>query len=408
MKKINTGLLFVLCICSLNSAAQLLTLDSVLDRIRTNNPMLRMYDAQAQAAENYAAGAKTWMPPKLSTGPWQTPYLSFRDGMWMITAEQMIPNPAKQKPEYRYMKSMANVEAEAKLARQNEMFGMARQNYYEWVVLKKKERVLRETDSLMTYMLHLARQRYAYNREKLSAIYKAEADLLELRNMETMVTSDMKMKNVELNTLMNEEKSFAFDIDTAVAEKPYEKQLHDSAYLIAHRSELRKIDAELNQLMLKQDLEKSKRLPDFGVSLSHMQMFGGMGSQYAAMGMITLPMLPWSAREYKANVRGLESNAGALKYEKQALLNEITGNLAVLQNRMESTRKLLDNYHNNIVPAYYKSYQALMLAYEQSNEELSMVLDGLKMYRMVKINELDQWNELLKLQADYEKQMELR
>ena len=33
----------------------------------------------------------------------------------------------------------------------------------------------------------------------------------ELRNMETMVFGDMKMKNVELNTLMNLDKSYFFD-----------------------------------------------------------------------------------------------------------------------------------------------------------------------------------------------------
>ena len=50
----------------------------------------------------------------------------------------------------------------------------------------------------------------------------------------------------------------------------------------------------------------------------------------------------------------------------------------------------------------------LMIAYEQNTEDLFVVLDGLKMYRMAKMNELDELNALLKLQVDYEKEMEIR
>src|SRR6187401_3523465 len=115
-----------------SSHAQVLPLDSVLSRVGKNNPMLKMYDEQINAATNYSQGAKSWMPPTLSTGPWQTPYKSFQDGMWMITGEQMIPNPAKQRANYNYMKGMVSVEQQGKQAKQNEMFAMAKKNYYEW------------------------------------------------------------------------------------------------------------------------------------------------------------------------------------------------------------------------------------------------------------------------------------
>ena len=57
---------------------------------------------------------------------------------------------------------------------------------------------------------------------------------------------------------------------------------------------------------------------------------------------------------------------------------------------------------------YSKSYQASLIGYEQNTEDLFVVLDGLKMYRMAKMNEFDQLNTLLKLQVEYEKEMEIR
>lgn len=153
-----------------------------------------MYDEQISAINNYSEMAKSWMPPTISTGPWQAPYNNFSDAMWMITGEQMIPNPAKQKANYNFMNAMAPVEQQGKNAKRNEMFAMAKQNYYEWIVLKKKYDVLVQTDSLLNYIVQVAQLRYTYNKEKLNNIYKAQADLYELRNMETMVLGDMQMK----------------------------------------------------------------------------------------------------------------------------------------------------------------------------------------------------------------------
>ena len=156
------------------------------------------------------------MPPTLYTGPWQAPYSGFSNGMWMITGEQMIPNPRKQSANRNFMEGMGPIEQQAKPAKKNEMFAMAKQNYYEWIILQHKFDVVVQTDSILNYIVHLAQLRYAYSKEKLNNIYKAQADLYELRNMETMLRSDMKMKNVELNTLMNLDKAYVFVVDTTI------------------------------------------------------------------------------------------------------------------------------------------------------------------------------------------------
>lgn len=198
MKNNKRILLFIFCVCAIQTFGQVLTIDSVLSRIENNNPMLKMYDEQINAANNYSEMAKSWMPPTFSTGPWQAPYKSFSDGMWMITGEQMIPNPSKQKANYQFMQSMASIEQQGKAAKKNEMFAMAKTNYYEWIVLQKKYYVLMQTDSLLNYIVQVAQNRFTFNKEKLNNIYKSQADLFELRNMEAMLVGDMKMKILNL------------------------------------------------------------------------------------------------------------------------------------------------------------------------------------------------------------------
>ena len=408
MKNYKTILLFLLSACGMQSFAQVLTIDTILSRIEQNNPMLKMYDEQIGAIGNYSLMAKSWMPPTFSTGLWQAPYKNFREGVWMITGEQMIPNPAKLNANYKYMQGRAPVETQAKNVKRNEMFAMAKRNYYEWIVLKRKYVVLVQTDSLLNYIVQVAQLRYTYNKEKLNNIYKAQAYLFELRNMETMLLGEMKMKNVELNTLMNLEKTLVFDIDTAFLSRNYESQSTDTSVIASSRSDIRQFDASIGLLKLQQHYEKSKRLPDFGISFSHMQSMGEMPNQFAAMGMVTLPIVPWASKEYRSNINGLDNTANAIGFQKLSLINETAGMIASLQTQIISAKQQLANYSNNIIPTYYKSYQTSMIAYEQNTEDLFVVLDGLKMYRMAKMDELDQLNTLLKLQVDYEKELEIR
>ncbi len=51
-----------------------MTLDSIVSSIATNNPQLKMYDAQIRSQDATAAGARNWEAPQLSTGLWMTPY----------------------------------------------------------------------------------------------------------------------------------------------------------------------------------------------------------------------------------------------------------------------------------------------------------------------------------------------
>lgn len=408
MKNIKRILLFIFCVCAIQTFGQVLTIDSVLSRIENNNPMLKMYDEQINAANNYSEMAKSWMPPTFSTGPWQAPYKSFSDGMWMITGEQMIPNPTKQKANYQFMQGMASIEQQGKAAKKNEMFAMAKTNYYEWIVLQKKYYVLMQTDSLLNYIVQVAQNRFTFNKEKLNNIYKSQADLFELRNMEAMLVGDMKMKNIELNTLMNIDKSYEFDVDTSFKSYDYELQLIDTFLITTSRSDIKQFDANIGLLKFQQQYEKSKRLPDFGISLSHMQSLGMMPNQYSAMGMMTIPIAPWATKEYKSNIKGLNNTLNAIGYQKQSLVNETAGKIASLQTQMKYSKQQLTNYTNLIIPTYFKSYETSMLAYEQNTEDLFVVLDALKMHRMAKMNELDQLNVLFKLQVEYEKELEIR
>src|SRR6516164_11718845 len=86
--------------------AQPLSLDSILNAIKTSHPAMKMYDADIRSMDEASKGAKSWMPPEIGTGLWMTPYDpsmwkkqpdgSTGMGQYMISAQQMFPNRKEQ------------------------------------------------------------------------------------------------------------------------------------------------------------------------------------------------------------------------------------------------------------------------------------------------------------------------
>src|SRR5450631_4600898 len=108
-----------------------MSLDSIFFNIATNNPQLKMYDAQIRSQDAAAAGARNWEAPQLSTGLWMTPYNpnlwkkqsdgSSGMGQYLVSVEQMFPNSKRQDAEEKYLQAMSSVAKENKNASLNEL-----------------------------------------------------------------------------------------------------------------------------------------------------------------------------------------------------------------------------------------------------------------------------------------------
>ncbi|MEO6850799.1 MAG: TolC family protein, partial [Mucilaginibacter sp.] len=304
MKKYQIILIATLCVASF-AKAQRLPLDSVLARVSAN-PALMAYDAKASAQDAYATGAKSLDAPKVSAGQYQVPYqLSPNGGAFMIQAEQMFTNPAKLKAKEDYMKDLSKVTATDKSYLKNQLIAQAKQYYYERVVLEKKLALLQHTQDLLEYMLKDANIRLTYGKEKLPNIYKAKAELFELDNTREQLNNEISQKNIMLNTLMNREKQAVFLVDTIYVLKEYETIITDTATLANARSDIKGINRNIDLQQLNAQMEYAKRKPDFGIQAGHMQSYGGMANQYLLMGSVTIPIVPWASKEYKANLKGI-------------------------------------------------------------------------------------------------------
>lgn len=396
--------------------AQTLSLDAVLNSIKTNNPQLKMYDADIQSMDAAAKGAKSWMPPQINTGLFMAPYdvkmwkadeMSPGMGAYMVGFTQMIPNASKLKADSNYMNAMSSVEAENKNYTINQLNALAKANYFQWLVLDKKIKIANDNLLLLEYMIKSMEIRYQYNMDKLPTYYKAKSQYSELQSMIVMLENNISQKRIVLNTLMARDKNTAFDINQTYTLNEFDLMETDSTSLSQNRSDVQAIEKTMELNQLKIETEKSKLLPEFGVKYDHMFAFGDRPQQFSLMGMITIPM-PWSTKMDKATINSIKIKNESLEWQKQMILNEATGMISGMQTELVNLKKQYDIAEKSIIPALRRNYDTAILTWQNNTGDLFVVLDSWEALNMAQIDKLDKLQAILSTQVEIEKQLETK
>ena len=401
-----------------SAKAQTLPLDSIIAQISKSNPELKMYDASIRSSAEAAKGARNWEAPLLGTGFWMTPY-NPRDwkkgsdgspgmGQYQLSFQQMFPNGKKLDADEKYMKSVSLPDAERKKTAFNNLVAIAKKNYYEWLIFKRKLAVLEQDEKLLNYMTQSAEIRYKNGLGKIGAYYKVKAASGNVLKLRIELENDIRQRRIMLNTLMNRDKGTDFDIDTIYAIKDFPAAMLDSSAIIQSRSDVKAIEKDIQVNYLQQDAERAKLKPEFGVRYEHMFGFGGLPMQYTLMGMVKIPIAGWSSRSSKANVESLRWKVESLNQQKQMLVNEATGEAYGMQNDIGVKKKQLKLFDDNIIPALRRNFQTMQLAYEQNTEELFSLFDAWETLNMTQLEYLQQVQDLLVLQVELEKVLEIK
>ncbi len=392
-----------------------MSLPQVIASVEATYPDILKFDSKIQAARARAEGARAWMPPTISGGPDQFFYNPVllgdqtdmnRSGI-TVSIEQMIPNPWKLDAKQNYLQSLEAIEQNRVEWTKNTFRLYARQLYYQRVVAERTLRLVQENRELLNMLIKTSEAKYPYNQSDLGSIFKARAKMEELKNMETMLRATIAESNIGLNTLMNRDVNTNFSIDTTVVLKPYETGLPLAADFALGRSDIRTMQSTIESMRLDRERMWAERKPDFGIRFTHMQMFT-MPPQYAIMGMITVPIVPWASKMYKSEVKSMDFQIRAMSQEKEGMQLMATRMINEKLAMLKYARQQLVNYENGIIPAYEQNFEANLLAYQQNTGNLFVLLDSWEMLLMKKMERISKLLEVLKLEADYEYETELK
>ena len=414
MRSIKIILLAVISFWALQTSAQeVLTLEEVLQRIEQSNPGLKAFDSQAKSKDAMIEGAKAWMAPMVGVGTFMTPYPGAKmvgedaKGALVFAAEQEIPNPAKIKAKSAYLSSQSAIDQASKAIAFNDLRATAKGLYFDLLIADKKIRYQKENRRIMETMRKLAEIRYPLNQGGLSNVFKAEGRSYEAENMILMTESEMRSKKIALNALMYRSAMDSFQIDTTYKVTFVPEHDVDSAYHIAAHSDIRKMDLSIRSMALNIEQAKQQAKPDFSIRFEHMANRSDMmPSQYTLMGMISIPIAPWSSKMYKSEIKAMGFEREAMAQERQAMLNQMVGMTKSMETELLTMQKQLANYESKILPALGKNLKVSMLSYQENKLELPMVIDSWETINMAQMNYLDQLQRFYKMIVEYEKSIE--
>ncbi|WP_316842038.1 TolC family protein [Pedobacter gandavensis] len=389
-----------------------LSLDTILQRIDRNNLLLQSYGLRAESFKHTANAATAWMAPMIGVGTFMTPYPGQKimdegdKGSIMVQLEQDIPNPAKIKANKKFIESKGKVENATRGVTLNEYKAQAKRLYFGWLVSMQRIAVLKENEKIMETMKKVEEIRYPFNQSKLSSVYRATAKIEENRNMIRMMEGDMAKSKAWLNSLMNNPGNMDFAIDETYQPAYVPASAIDTGSLALVRKDIEKMDYSIQSMKLNIEAMQKQAKPDFKLRFDHMSpLTKMMPKAYSIMGMVSIPIAPWSSKMYKSEAKGMGYEVLAMEKEKAAMLQETQGMLYGMQFEIQSMQKRIDAMEKTIIPTLKKTMDVSMLNYRENKMELPEVIGTWEALTMMQANVLDEKLKLYLMIVDYEKEL---
>jgi outer membrane protein TolC len=408
-------LLFILVLYPVFTYGQdtsVLRLDTILKRIDEQNEQLKSYSLKAEGFQYSAKAATSWMAPMVGVGTFMTPYpgqeiMSDSDkGSLMLQFEQDIPNPSKLRGKRDFIASQGRSELESRKVKLNELYAQAKMLYYSWLIAEKRINILRENVVLIKTMKEIEGIRYEYNRSSLGSVFKADARIEDTENMIRMQEGEIAKARAWLNSLMNQPGNTLFAVDTTFFPVFTPQASLDTSILATRRKDITKMDADIESMRLNIQSMKKESKPDFKIRFDHMSPLGKMmPNAYSIMGMVSIPIAPWSSKMYKNEVKAMELNVQAMQKERTGMLVESQGMLYGMQYEIQNMQKQISAIEEKVIPSLNRALDANFQAYQENKQEITVVINDWEAVTMMRNSLLDEKLKLYKMIVDYEKEL---
>lgn len=391
---------------------EVISLAEIIQKIDSNNILLQSYSLKAEGYKYSADAATAWMPPMVGVGTFMTPYplqkiMDDRDkGSLMLRLEQEIPNRSKLQAKKAYIQSQGNIENATRDITLNDFKAQAKRQYFTWLVALQKLKVIEKNERILITMKKIEEVRYPYNQSQLSTVYRAEAEIQKNRNMLLMPEGDIAKAKAYLNALMNRPGNQDFIIDTTNEPGFIAAPFYDTASLSVQRKDVLRMNESIRSMQLNIEAMKLDRKPTFKIQFDHMSPLSAMMPQaYSVMGMMSIPIAPWSKKMYTSEIKSMQYNINAMEKERAAMLQETQGMLYGMQAQIQTMQKRIRSIEEKVIPALEKTFDASYLTYQENKLSLTVLIQNWEALNMMQLDLLDEKQNLYQMIVDYEKEL---
>ncbi|HET9431896.1 MAG TPA: TolC family protein, partial [Chitinophagaceae bacterium] len=352
------------------------------------------------------------MPPMAGVGTFMTPYpfqkiMEDRDkGSIMVRLEQEIPNRSKLQARKRYIASLGTIESANREITFNDFKSQAKRQYFTWLVAAKKIQIIENNQRVLETMKKIEELRYPYNQSQLNTVYRAEAEIEKNRAMLAMPRGEIEKARAFLNALMNRPGNEEFSIDTSYEPGGVLLGIYDTADLAIQRKDILKMNESIRSMQFNIEAMRQERKPDFRIQFDHMSPFSSMMPQaFSVMGMVSIPIVPWSRKMYRSEIKSMEFNIKAMESERASMLRETQGMVYGMQAEIQSMQRRIQSIEQKVIPALQKTFDASFLVYQENKLSMTVLIENWEALNMMQLDLLDEKQKLYQMIVDYEKEI---
>ena len=353
------------------------SLARITEEVLARNPAIQAARSTVNAARARIPQARAWPDPKLSLSYAGSvlPFTVMRgdpSSQRQIMAEQEIPYPGKTKLRSQIATQQASAEELNYEATWRRVVAEAKQAYFDLYFADQSLSTIRKDHDALQKFEKIAEVRYSVGKAAQQDVYKAQVELSQVQERETMLEQAREGFEAQLNGLRN------LPVDTPVGEPPEV----DPTVLSQSLEELESA-AQANYPVLKSqrtmteadryavDLARRELRPDFSVGYAYMQR-AALPDMKGITFSISLPVY----RHTKQDQAIAEATA-SLEASRRTADNELTTlRYRVKQEYLavQATDSLVALYSKGIVPQSSLALDSSLASYETATTDFLSVL----------------------------------
>ncbi len=247
--------------------------------------------------------------------------------------------------------------------------------FAEYSYLQKAISIIEKYRGLLTQFAEISETRYRVGEGLQQDVLRAQLERSAIEERLQLLHQELESKRAVLNGLLNRDVNAPLDVDQELTPPAWNMSLENLQQRLQKRSpELLSKIAEEERSVLKLDLAKKERYPDFAISFQWQRTGSNFPDYYMTMFEARIPLYYW--RKQKPAIAQATLELQASKNEKEATLKKLQADLKETYIAASTTANLIKLYQEGIIPQSRLSLESALSAYQVGKIDFLTLLNN--------------------------------
>lgn len=247
--------------------------------------------------------------------------------------------------------------------------------FAEYSYLKQAISIIEKYRGLLTQFTEISEIRYRVGEGLQQDVLRAQLERSAIEERLQLLHQELESKRSSLNTLLNRDINAPLEADQELTPPVWNVSLENlQQHLQEHSPPLLSKIIEEERSVLKLDLAKKDRYPDFAVTFQWQRTGSDFPDYYMTMFEARIPL--YSGRKQKPAIAQAALELQASKNEKEATLKKLQSDLKEAYIAASTTANLIKLYQEGIVPQSRLSLESALSAYQVGEIDFLTLLNN--------------------------------